>query len=154
VTYGLGAVGQTEPRTAHSYISELEAELAGQGRLGVEEFARRLGQFFLGRFQAAGMATSPGNEMYFLIGGYNEGEAYGRIYEVIVPTRIAPVEQNPGIFGVSWGGQTQIVNRLINGLDQFAADHIKQKLNIPDQDMADAAREAIQLHTLKIPTAI
>jgi hypothetical protein len=70
---------------------------------------------------------------------------------VIVPTRIVPVEQNAGIFGVSWGGQTQIVNRLINGVDHLFADHIRQKLNIPDQDMTDAAREAVQLHALKIP---
>jgi hypothetical protein len=150
VTFGLGALGQTEPRTAHSYIPELEAELADQNRLGVEEFARRLGQFFLERFQAAGM-TAPGNEMHFLIGGYNGGEPYGRIYEVIVPTRIAPVEQNPGVFGVSWGGQTHIVNRLINGIDQPAIEHIKQKLNVADQVMADAVREAVQLHTLEIP---
>jgi hypothetical protein len=151
VTYGLGALGQTEPRTAHSYIPELETELAGEARLGVKDFATRLGQFFLGRFQASGTPIAPENQMHFLIGGYNEGEAYGRIYEVIVPTRIAPVEQNANVFGVSWGGQTQIVNRLMNGLDQFSTDYIKQKLKIADQDMAEATREATQLHALKIP---
>ena len=151
VTYGLGAIGAAEPRTAHSYMPELEAELAAQGRLSVEEFATRLGQFFVDRFQAAGMVAVAGNDMHFLVGGYNDGEAYGRIYEVIVPTRPAPVEQNVGVFGVSWGGQTQIVNRLINSFDPLAIEHIKQTLNIADQDMATASGAASELHALKIP---
>jgi hypothetical protein len=89
--------------------------------------------------------------MHFLVGGYNDGEAYGRIYEVIVPTRPSPVEQNAGIFGVSWGGQTQIVNRLVNGVDHLVTEHVRQKLTIDEQTMGNALREAIQLHTLKIP---
>src|ERR1700730_2340709 len=50
VTYGLGTIGQNEPRTAHSFIPEFEADLATEPRLSVEEFARRLGNFFLSQF--------------------------------------------------------------------------------------------------------
>ena len=117
VTYGLGVIGLNEPRTAHSYMPELEAELTTEGRLTVEEFAKRLGNFFLTRFQAANMVATPGNDMFFLVGGYNEGEPYGRIYEVVVPTRPAPIEQQSNVFGMSWGGMTQIVTQLINGAD-------------------------------------
>src|SRR5579864_1785305 len=44
VTYGLGAIGQKTPRTAHSYIPEFEAALAkkGGGRLTVEQFSKEL----------------------------------------------------------------------------------------------------------------
>ncbi len=113
VTYGLGALGTTEPRTAHSFLPELEAELAEKGRLPVDEFAKRLGEFFLGRFHAAGMIAVPGNDMCFLVGGYNSGEPYGRIYQVVVPSQPTPVELNAGIFGLAWGGQLKLSNRLI-----------------------------------------
>lgn len=149
VTYGLGVIGLEEPRTAHSYLPELEAGLVTEGRLSVKEFATQLGHFFLGRFQAANMVAPP--DMVFLVGGYNEGEAYGRIYEVIIPTRPTPIEQHQNIFGISWGGQTHIVNRLLNGFDPLVIQHIKQRLTIDDKNMLDASREASQLHALKIP---
>ena len=52
VTYGLGAIGLTEPRTAHSFIPEFEATLANVDRLSVGEFAVRLSAFFMGLFTA------------------------------------------------------------------------------------------------------
>jgi hypothetical protein len=151
VTYGLGALGTTEPRTAHSFLPELEAELAGQARLPVAEFAKRLGQFFLGRFKASGTVAVPGNDMCFLVGGYNEDEPYGKIYEVTVPTKPDPVELNAGIFGVAWGGQTSIVHRLVNSFDLQAAEHLRQKLTIDQQKWAPALQEAAAMFSLKIP---
>lgn len=52
VTYGAGAVGQQQPRTAHSFLPEFERELGDGGneggpRLGVEDVATRLGDFFM-----------------------------------------------------------------------------------------------------------
>src|ERR1043166_7161045 len=49
VTYGVGALGQAEPRTAHSYLPEFETELAVADvqRLGVQDFAQRLSDFFM-----------------------------------------------------------------------------------------------------------
>lgn len=38
VTYGLGALGQQEPRTAHSFMPEFERRLP-VGRISVEQFA-------------------------------------------------------------------------------------------------------------------
>lgn len=151
VTYGLGALGQTAPRTAHSYLPELEAQLAGGGRLTVEEFARRLGQFFLGQFQASGTQYIPGMDMCFLVGGYSDGEAYGRIYQVMVPSLPDPIELNAGIFGVAWGGQTSIVHRLVNSFDIDAAEHLRNKLTIDQQTWASALQETGQMYALKIP---
>src|ERR1051325_6244382 len=51
VTFGAGAIGQTEPRTANSFMPEFEAEIANEGRLSVETFAAKLGQFFLKQWQ-------------------------------------------------------------------------------------------------------
>jgi len=55
VTFGTGAIGQKEPRTAASFMPEFDAqlakELAGKDkndqRLTVEQFAKKLGDFFL-----------------------------------------------------------------------------------------------------------
>jgi hypothetical protein len=40
VTFGAGAIGQTEPRTANSFMPEFEAEIAGDGRLTVERLEK------------------------------------------------------------------------------------------------------------------
>jgi hypothetical protein len=151
VTYGLGAIGQTEPRTAHSYIPEFEAELAGSVRLSVVNFAKRLGDFFLKQFQASGTVVNPGNDMHFLVGGFNDGDAYGRVYEVVVPSRPTPIELNAGSFGISWGGQTHIVNRIVNSFDPLTIEHIRQKLSIDTSVMKDICNEATSFYALKIP---
>ena len=76
VTYGLGALGNKEPRTAHSYLPELETELPAQKRLSVEGFAAKLGDFFQRQWDAVN--TPAGAEsMVFLVGGLDEGDAYG-----------------------------------------------------------------------------
>ncbi|HYY27230.1 MAG TPA: hypothetical protein VE860_04760 [Chthoniobacterales bacterium] len=46
ITYGAGALGTAEPRTASSYMPEFEAELASEERMTVEAFAEKLGAFF------------------------------------------------------------------------------------------------------------
>jgi hypothetical protein len=107
VTYGLGAIGQQEPRTAHSFIPEFETELAqaATARLSVVDFAQRLSDFFMARWQLM-MPGMTGPDMIFIIGGFNETEAYGRIYEVRIPGLPAPTEQNVGSFGITCVGKT------------------------------------------------
>lgn len=135
VTYGAGAIGQLEPRTAHSFVPELEQELAAAnvGRLPTEEFASKLGEFYLARWNAGGMgAVQQGQDMFFLIGGYDEGSAYGRVFEVAIPNRPTPVEYNASSFGASWGGQTEFTERLLNGYDRSLGGHIQQFLGLDD----------------------
>jgi hypothetical protein len=135
VTYGAGVIGRTEPRTAHSFIPEFEQELisVNVGRLSTEDFATRLGEFFLARWNAGGMGqVQPGEDMFFLIGGYDVGSAYGRVFEVAIPNRPAAVEYNAGTFGVTWGGQTEFTERLLNGYDRSLGGHIQQFLTLDD----------------------
>jgi hypothetical protein len=125
VTYGVGALGGGPgaplPRTAHSYIPEFEQELlreVGEARLSVEDFAAKLGGFFHRQWDATMPTTTPANEtLVFLVGGYDEGSAYGRVFEVVIPTAPAPAERNPDDFGITWGGQVEVVGRLLNGYD-------------------------------------
>jgi hypothetical protein len=150
ITYGLGALGSTEPRTAHSFLPEFETTL-GDKRLSVVEFATKLGQFYGDQYQKLMPNAPAGLDMYFLIAGYNDGEVYGKVYEVIVPRRLQPIEQSQNSFGVSWGGQQAIVSRILNSYDQLFMNEIKKKFTISDADMSQAVLEASALHSLKIP---
>lgn len=120
VTYGVGALGATQPRTAHSYIPEFEQELAKESRLSVEDFATKLGEFFLRQWNAAMPSNTPASDtMVFLVGGFDEDAAYGRVFQVVIPTNATPEELNPGEgdFGVTWGGQGEAASRLLQGYD-------------------------------------
>ena len=132
VTYGMGAIGQQQPRTAHSYLPEFEASLAQEQRMTVQDFAQRLSDFFLARWNDAHMPNPvpPGQEMVFLVGGYDATAAYGSVFEIFIPSRPTPHEVIPaGQFGAVWGGQREIVDRLLNGFDarapQLARDFLQ-----------------------------
>jgi hypothetical protein len=140
VTYGVGAIGQQQPRTAHSYIPEFETELANTGRLSVHNFATRLSAFFMQRWQDQMPPNFQGPGMVFLIGGYDEGAnvAYGRVFELEIPFRPTPVERHAGSgeFGMTWGGQREYADRLITGFDDNLPIIIQQFLNLTDDQRA------------------
>ena len=135
VTYGAGAIGQRSPRTAHSYLPEFEAELAvsGDKRLTVEEFASKLSNFFMSQWQAATMPPQAPS-IAFLVGGYDEGAPYGRVFELFIPTAPDPKEQHPGPdqFGMVWGGQRDFTDRLITGFDGQLPGIVQQILGLDD----------------------
>ena len=141
VTYGLGAIGQKEPRTAHSFISEFEAQL-GDGALTVEVFAQKISDFFLTQWNTymAGVPLQPGLDLVFLVGGYDQGATYGKVFEVFIPSKPKPMERfsGPGEFGAIFGGQREIVDRLIRGYDQRVLDIISS-----DFGLNAAAKEAL-----------
>lgn len=112
--YGTAAIG-SPPRTIHGFLPEFEerlgAKYSADQRGTVADIARELGEFYAEQWHQLGM-PNPGNgldPMVFLTAGFNEGEAYGRMYEVVVPTATAPVEQTrerlsalAGVAKVSW----------------------------------------------------
>lgn len=135
VTYGLAAIKE---RTAHSFLPELEATLKqeGAGRLSVEAMSRRLSDFYMGQWAAAGMPTPyQGPQMTFLVSGFDDDEPYGRTYQVDLPVRPTPVEQNPGSFGITWGGQREFVDRLIQGYDARLWELLKREAQLDDNDV-------------------
>jgi hypothetical protein len=156
VTFGAGAIGATAPRTAASFVPEFEDELAKlkKGRLSVEEFANQLGKFFTAQWTAAAMPNPPasGDEMFFLVGGYDEGAPHGRVFHVIVPTAPKAVEDFPGLFGATWGGQRQFVDRLM-GFDPEISKHIYEILKVPaaQQDPTQLNEELKKKLALPIP---
>jgi hypothetical protein len=152
VTYGVGALGQAEPRTAHSYLPEFETELAVADvqRLSVQEFAQKLSDFFLQKWTDAGMpAAVPDHEqMVFLIGGYDADAVYGKVFDVFIPNRPNPTEQLVNDFGVLFGGQREFVDRLLRGYDVRVPQLIASELNL------DAAAQTAMMAKLNEMAAV
>jgi hypothetical protein len=157
VTYGQGAISQPQPRTAHGFIPEferhLEQHLAKQKTkkpLAVKTAAAELGRFFSQQWKKAGMPNDA-EPMVFLVAGFDDGEAYGKVFEVSVPDAPKPIEQSPGGFGLSWGGQTYLAERLLGGVAPMAVELARDELNLSDQQVdALSARWASRLG-LSIP---
>ena len=70
--------------------------------------------------------------MTFIVAGFNEQEPYGRVFLIDLPQRVQPIEQHAAIsdFGITWGGQREIVDRLIQGFDVRVIPIISQTLNL------------------------
>jgi hypothetical protein len=117
VTFGQGAIGTGQAqRTPHSYVPEIEHRLADRERLSVGDFAREISDFFLAQWQAAPMPANA-DPMVFFVAGYDEGDTYGRVFELKIPLAPDPVEKNPDTFGLLYGGQWEITGRLVSGYD-------------------------------------
>lgn len=135
VTYGQAGIGL---RTANSFLPELEASLPA-GRLSVPDFTQRLSDFFMDQWRNT-MPMPPtyvDSPMTFVVGGFDENDAYGRVFTVDVPYNPTPVEMNPGPaqFGITWGGQREFVDRLIRGYDVRLPEIAGQALSLDAAQM-------------------
>jgi len=134
ITYGAAVIGL---RTAHSFTPEFEQKvLAGKAeRLSVEEYAKELRKFLMDRWSESMQPDYSGPPMTFLVGGYDEKAAYGKVFLFQIPGDSEPIEQNPGDtnFGMTWGGQLEIATRLIHGFDPALLDLVTQELNLDEE---------------------
>jgi len=156
VTYGLGAIGGSEPRTAHSLMPEFEDDFPkeeAKGRLSVEDFAIRLSQFFVHQWSEKMPESYSGQDMVFLVGGYDAGAAYGRVFQVDIPSKPTPVEHNAGqgVFGLVWGGQSELTNRLIHGFDPGLPSAVQASLGLSDVQRDDLEQHLRRKLSLRIP---
>jgi hypothetical protein len=150
VTYGLGALGGRQPRTAHSYLPEFETELATEPRLSVEEFAAWLGDFFERQWSDAS-TPAEADAMVFLVGGFDEGDAYGRVFEVSIPDSPAPVEKSADDFGITFGGQHEIAGRLLGGYDPRLEAIVAENVHLNAAQTADFREKVLPSLAMPIP---
>ena len=164
VTFGLGALGTNALRTAYSFMPEFEEALSkdASGRLPVYEFAQKLSDFFVEQWRATMPSDFNGPDLVFLIGGYNENEPYGRVYEVLIPSNPEPCERHPdNEFGVTWGGQREYVDRLIRGFDDSLPAEVQHWYDLSDeqneqlfQEIAGASQLPIPFHFLSLQDCV
>jgi len=152
VTYGLGAIGIRQPRTAHSFMPEFEAHLKKKEkpRLSVQEFAKELNAFFLSQWKSLMPEEFDGPSIIFLVGGYDEDAPYGKVFEVTVPDSDKPSEQQKDDFGITWGGQLEYITRLIKGFDPNLIEFINNELKL-ESNKKDELLKFINGLNLPIP---
>jgi hypothetical protein len=149
VTYGAAVIGA---RTAHSFIPEFEVRENLKQRLNVEEFCRELRSFFKERWDSAVTGAGPyvGPEMTFVVAGYDEGDAYGKVFVFGVPrTEIQP--RNADNFGMTWGGQLELASRMIHGFDPALPGIIERILGLTENEQKVKLQEALKQLEFPIP---
>jgi hypothetical protein len=136
VTYGAAVIGL---RTPHSFIPELEVKLEGKDRLSVEAFAAAMSEFFLRQWAQVMPDDYDGPPLTFIVGGYDEGAAYGRVFLLNIPYSPDPEEQHPGDknFGMTWGGQLQVASRIINGYDPALPHILQSELDLDEERIGE-----------------
>jgi hypothetical protein len=152
VTYGLGAIGTGQPRSVLGFVPEFETGLAAEGgdRLKVVDIARKLGEFYAEQWQKAA-TPADSQPISFFVAGFDQGEAYGRIYGITVPSALEPEAYCADHFGARWSGQYELVNRLMSGFDPQASTIVKNRLKLQDQHVAGLEKEWAQKLDLPIP---
>jgi len=155
VTYGAAVIGT---RTAHSLLPEFEVQLPtcdteGIGeRLGVEEFAKKLSDFYLQQWRSAMPKDYKGADMTFVVGGFDKDEPYGTVFLLEVPSSPKPVPRSPGTeFGITWGGQLSIASRIIQGFDPGLVPLLKTRLSLSDSAIQQLDAELRAQFSLRIP---
>lgn len=132
VTYGESLIGT---RTAHSFVPELEPKLCGE-RHTVLDYARHLSDFYRSHWEDADLPSrSPTGGMSFIVGGYDENSPYGAVFLFNIPNAPEPEPRNEPGFGMTWGGQLEITNRIIHGYDPLLFPLIRERLNMSDKEI-------------------
>lgn len=142
VTYGQAAIGF---RTAQTFVPEFEASLSVEERLTVFNFAERLSAFFLNQWRAVMPTNYTGPDMTFNVAGFDDNEPYGKVYSFNIPSLPVPLEQNATVggqvqFGIVWGGQREIVDRLVLGYDGRIFDILTRNGVIQPADVSRVAQ--------------
>lgn len=156
VTYGQAVIGQQNPRTAASFVPEFEASLPKK-RLLIQDFAAKIGEFFLRQWRQNmppddELANTP--NMTFVVAGFNPDDVYGQVYLVQIPRAPEPVQQNPGNqFGITFGGQHEIVSRIMMGYDARLLEKLKQGLNLTPEQRGKLG-ELVKEFQLRIPLQV
>jgi len=153
VTYGVAVIGQ---RTAHSFLPELENVLETKHpkeAATVDEYANIIRDFYTDRWNDVMPQDYQGPDMTFIVGGFDPGAAYGKVYVIGIPHNPGPTPRNVGDdeFGMTWGGQLQIATRLIHGYDPALPALLKQHLSIDDQAWATLQPELAKAVELGVP---
>ncbi len=151
VTYGQAVIGL---RTAHSFVPEFEQTvLEGQERLKINEYATKLSRFFMDRWEETVKGDYPGPNMTFVVGGYDIGEAYGRVLRFEIPGQPEPKPEaamEKG-FGMTWGGQLEVASRLIHGFDPVLMNIVAEKVNLNEEQAKQLHQELISNLQYPIP---
>lgn len=135
VTYGQAIIGLQNPRTAASFLPEFEGGLP-KGRLSVKEFAEKLSGFFMKQWEANMPSDYKGPSMTFVVAGFNSDDVYGQVHLMEIPSSPSPVERSAvGEFGITFGGQNDVMNKVLTGYDARLPDELTKGLKLAGEQI-------------------
>lgn len=121
-SFGDAFIGQ---QTIAGVMAEFTAHIKQDPPPDVESFATAIGEFFAARYADVHRAETgedlPGDapgQLGLIVAGYDL-DGIGHVYEIHVPhgARDPDVDFTTAVQSVLWRGQTDVINRLINGVD-------------------------------------
>jgi Proteasome subunit len=139
-TSGLAFIGGN---TIAGLMDQFVAQLGDQAAEEVNAFTDALGEFFTSRFTAwwgedgeTWDTEELGFPLIFLIAGY-DAQGIGHIHRVLIPgPGRAEYSPNTTERGAVWEGQTDVINRLLKGVDW-------SQLHLPEEELSEEAIEQI-----------
>jgi hypothetical protein len=150
VTTGLGGIGN---RSVYNFVPDFEATIASEGRMPVDEFSEKMSNFFMKEWERRPpeMKDWKGPSISFLAAGFNEGDAYPHTYKIDIPSEPKPVEL-PQI-DITWGGEGELVNRLIKGYDPNLPKRLSDAWSLTEEQVK-AMPEIAQPLSLQFPLPV
>jgi hypothetical protein len=151
-TYGDAFIGA---RTISGLIDEFVATVDDEACQDGETLAKALGDFFHERYVAGhGPSEDPTSwTLGFILAGYDEG-GIGHLWEINIPgPRVMKTPVNTPERGALWRGQTDVIGRLIKGVDWNALDANSITLE-PDVRATLQRLEYIVLHPVTLQDAV
>jgi hypothetical protein len=132
-------------------MPEFEEELISEHRLPVEEFAKKFSGFFMKQWKSRMPSDYEDEPMVFLVGGYDEDAPYGKLFGLSIPNKPEPEELNRDTFGIIWGGQREISDRLVQGFDDGLVNVLQRTYSLTEPQKT-ALKENLKAQlSLKIP---
>lgn len=109
--------------------------LENKNRLKVEEYSQALSKFYMDRWNETTPSGHTGPNVTFVVGGYDKGDAYGKVFLFEIPGQPNPKRQDLGDdkFGMTWGGQLDVACRLVHGFDPALISIIQEALKFNDK---------------------
>ncbi len=152
VTYGWAFLAN---RNIAHHMAQFAIDLDG-AEPGPEEMAARLADFFGDRIEqhfADGRDERPeeGREVLgFVVAGFDDGE--GKALDVFLPSRTVSVVLRSDSPGAVWRGQTDVIRRLVKGVDIDLLEHLVGDGDLRSQ--LDALRPSIDALEYMIPFSV
>ena len=94
-------------------MTEFEASL-GKEHLRVRQLSKQLSTFYRRELRKRLNRAYTGEDIQFLVAGYDEGSPYGKVFRISIPKELSqPEEQIKKEVGFIFGGDTVIVKKLL-----------------------------------------
>ena len=145
VTYGNAII---DGRSVPSYTPEIELQMDPLPET-VEQYAGYISKFFQDKWNQISISNpnSIQGSITIIVGGYDRNKPHGSIYDFNIPYNPVPQPHYEGSFGMRWGGQLNIANRIIHGFDPELFSLISKELSVPPdkaQEFVETARSHLE----------